>query len=219
MEHNRRNILACIRPMPSGRLLDLGCDDGQWTLQLGKRLGSHDLHGVDLVEERLHLARQSGIQTHRADLGGVLPHETECFDVVHANQVIEHVSNVDTFLAEAHRVLKPGWLVVMSTENASSWANVFAIAFGWQMFSLTNLSARASGIGNPLALHRGEVPKFSTWTHKVIFSYSGLREFFQLYDFRRVRLFGAGYFPLPSILGELDARHAHFLTVQAWKPR
>lgn len=52
--------------------------------------------------------------------------------------MIEHVSNVDLFVSEVFRVLKKGGHAVISTENGSSWHNVFAAAMGWQIFSLTN---------------------------------------------------------------------------------
>jgi hypothetical protein len=80
------------------------------------------------------------------------------------------------------------------------------------------MSTLRSGIGNPLALLRNETPVFATWTHKVIFNYRGLREFFQIHGFDQLRILGAGYYPLPSFFGRLDPRHAHFITIAGRKP-
>jgi hypothetical protein len=57
-------------------------------------------------------------------------------------------------------------------DGQRSW-NIFAAAMGWQIFSLTNVSAMSSGVGNPLALHHGHRRALASWTHKAIFNYRG----------------------------------------------
>jgi ubiquinone/menaquinone biosynthesis C-methylase UbiE len=131
--------------------------------------------------------------------------------------VIEHVSNVDLFVSEVFRVLKKGGHAVISTENGSSWHNVFAAAMGWQIFSLTNVSGLKAGLGNPFAIQRGGTPFTGTWTHKTIFNYRGLIEMFETHGFSKVTVAGAGYFPLPALLGRIDPRHSAFITVFAEK--
>jgi 2-polyprenyl-3-methyl-5-hydroxy-6-metoxy-1,4-benzoquinol methylase len=163
-------------------------------------------------------SEKKGLATIKQNLDEKFQLDDQSIDVVHANQVIEHVGNIDNFATEIFRVLKPGGQAVISTENASSWCNVFAVALGWQMFSLTNLSSKHSGIGNPMAIHRNESVELSSWTHKTIFSHRGLIEFFEAHGFIVDDIAGAGYFPLPSYLGRIDVRHAHFLTVLLSKP-
>lgn len=218
MDLNRRNILKSCPRHRADTLLDLGCDDGAWTLEVAKAAHATSVTGIEIVRHRADAAQAKGIQVMVTDLANPLPLSTACFDIVHANQVIEHVPNIDLFAAEIFRVLRPGGMAIISTENASSWHNVLSVALGWQMFSLTNLSGRRLGIGNPLALHRGETDHFQTWTHKVIFSYRGLIEFFQAHGFLVQQILGAGYYPFPAWVGQVDVRHAHFLTIQATKP-
>lgn len=215
---NRQNILRCVPQLPGGRLLDLGCDEGAWSLKVSEKMRAGSIQGIEIVEARALQARQKGIEVEVGDLAVHLPFSSEEFDLVHANQVIEHVPDVDLFTSEIYRVLKPGGLAIVSTENASSWHNVAAAALGWQIFSLTNVSERRLGIGNPLALHRGEANHLKSWTHKVIFSHRGLKEFFSSHGFECLDILGAGYYPLPARLGRLDSRHAHFLTLAAKKP-
>lgn len=215
---NKGNILRCI-PVISldSKLLDLGCDDGEWAMRLASKAGVSNIYGVEIVAHRAEQARTHGIQVEIANLEEGVPFPKEMFDVVHANQVIEHVGDIDRFAQEIFRVLKPGGTAVISTENGSSWHNVFAAAMGWQMFSLTNFSGLTSGIGNPLALHRGEAVELKSWTHKTIFNYRGLKEFFQVHGFKNVKILGAGYYPFPSFFGLLDPRHAAFITLVAEK--
>jgi len=214
---NRQNILDLCCFDNHAKVIDLGCDDGAWTSRLGQQIGSTDLFGVEIVPERANMASKRGVSVVTHDLALDLPFEADSFDVVHANQVIEHVPYIDRFAAEIFRVLKPGGYAVISTENASSWHNVFSLIMGWQMFSLTNLSTMRLGLGNPLALHRGEKDHLGSWTHKTIFSYCGLIDFLEAHGFRSVKVKGAGYYPLPSWVGKLDPRHSHFITAICYK--
>ena len=52
------------------------------------------------------------------------------FDVVHANQVIEHVFDLDRFVSEIKRVLAPGGRAIICTENIASWHSVAALFLG-----------------------------------------------------------------------------------------
>ena len=221
-EMNRMNLIALTRQAARQnglkKLLDLGCDDGVWTRRLADAVGAGEIHGVEVVAEQAKKAEANGVRVYAIDLNRPLtgiPSDT--FDLVHANQVIEHVSNVDLFVSEVFRVLKKGGHAVISTENGSSWHNVFAAAMGWQIFSLTNVSGLKAGLGNPFAIQRGGTPFTGTWTHKTIFNYRGLIEMFETHGFSKVTVAGAGYFPLPALLGRIDPRHSAFITVFAEK--
>lgn len=219
---NRRNILELVgesRP-PEGntRLLDLGCDDGSWTRELGHRCGANELHGVEIVPSAATQAANRGIVVHQLDLNEEIDLPEESFDLIHANQVIEHVTNVDTFVSQIFRLLRPGGYAVVSTENGSSWHNIGAAILGWQVFSSTNISGKIAGLGNPLAIHRKGQAFSATWTHKTILNYLGLIELFEVHGFETLKVTGAGYYPLPATLGRIDVRHCHFITLHARKP-
>ena len=116
-------------------------------------------------------------------------------------------------------MLKPGGRAITSTENLASWHNIAALAFGWQPFSLTNVSSTRLEIGNPLAIHRGENADRRTWQHVRVFAYRGFREAFEAHDFSVETIVGTGYYPLPHQLGRIDKRHAAFLTIAATRVR
>lgn len=215
--HNERNILGLLSPNPKAKLLDLGCDDGQWSLRLGQNLQTNKVYGVEMARHRLAVATAAGVDATFGDLNQSWPFANESFDVVHSSFVIEHVNDIDHFVAEAFRILKPGGYLVTSTENGSSWHNIFAAILGWQTFSLSCCSIKVKGLGNPLALHRGEADVQVGHTHKVIFNYRGFKEIFEVHGFKNVELAGAGYYPLPSWFGAMDPRHSHFITAKAYK--
>lgn len=52
---------------------------------------------------------------------GIIPFPDESFDFVVNNQVLEHVEDIDSVLAEIHRVLKPGGQVLSLFPDKSVW--------------------------------------------------------------------------------------------------
>jgi SAM-dependent methyltransferase len=197
-------------------MLDLGCDDGELTLRLAAAAGARRTVGVEMVPDRADLAAVRGIDVHVADLNDSIPLEDASVDLVVSNQVIEHLADTDRFVQEIHRVLRVGGTAVVSTENLASWHNIGALLFGWQPFSLTNVSSRSGGLGNPIAVHRG-ASFAKAWEHLRVFAYRGLRELFELHGFAVQEVLGAGYYPLPASVGRRLPRHAAFLTVVARK--
>ena len=98
-----------------GRLavLDLGCGDGTVLEQLLDF--GHDLYGCDLpaVGEALkgrlapRLGAEFGHRLRYVEDGRTVPFEDRFFDAVYANQVFEHVRDLDAMMAECARVLRP----------------------------------------------------------------------------------------------------------------
>jgi len=140
-------------------------------------------------------------------------------DLVSANQIIEHLVNVDRFASEIYRVLKPNGYLILSTENLSSWHNIFALILGWQAFS--QHISQIKNIGNPFRLSNWEdIPAY--YTHVKIFTPKGLKDLFKTHNFQIIDFFGASYYPFPpplsSILGKIDPRHSPFIGIKARKP-
>jgi SAM-dependent methyltransferase len=221
----RRSILNIVAAAAPEALLDLGCHDGSWTLRLVEAAGSRlrRTSGVEIVEEARREAERRGIDATTADVNERLPYEDDSFDLVHANQVIEHVRDLDTFVSEIRRVLRSGGRAVICTENLASWHNVAALMLGFMPFSLTNISQRGA-IGNPFNIAGTPASELdASWFHTRVLTGVGLSHLFELHGLPVVERFAAGYHPLPSALADaaarLDFRHAAFIGVVAQKPR
>lgn len=214
-EYNKKNILSLLKSEHGLKLCDLGCDDGKWTIELVKTIKAKEIFGIEIVKKQAEKAMRLGVKVKIADLNNSLPFEDNFFDVVHANQVIEHLCDTDRFITEIYRILKIGGVAIISTENIASWHNIFALLFGWQPFSSANISSKS--IGNPLAIWRGQESDKLSWQHHRIFSYKGLKEVFENKGFVVEKILGAGYHPLPAFFGNLDKRHSHFITIKARK--
>ena len=216
----RERLLESLRPDPGAVLLDVGCDDGAWTEKLRQILGipARQVRGLEIVPERAELAHARGFDVRTGDLDGPWPFGDGSVDVVPANQVIEHVRRLDHFVAEIRRVLVSNGRALVCTENLASWHNVASLALGYQPFSLSNIS-NLRPIGNPFALHAGEVPAGESWQHLHVLSLTALVDLFRAHGFAIETSWGAGYHPLPQRvargLARLDPRHAHFIAVVA----
>lgn len=221
------NIFSSLEENSSAILLDCGCDEGDFTMEVTKQIKAKKVYGIDIIKERYIKAEEKDVIVKCGNLNEPFAFESEMFDVLHANQVIEHLWNLDGFIEEVRRVLKPGGYAVISTENLASWHNIFSLLLGFQPFSSTNIS-NLKTIGNPFALHiysrRKEARReMGSFAHLAVLSYRGLKELFEAHNFTVEKILGAGYYPLPKyfsqILAKIDKRHSAFLTIKVRKGR
>jgi SAM-dependent methyltransferase len=216
VENMRAQMALAATPR---EVLDLGCGDGRVTQELVAGLDGARVRGVEGYAPLREAAAARGLEVVAGDLDGALPFADDSIDLVVSNQVIEHLADTDVFVAEIRRVLRPGGIAVVSTENMASWHNVGALMLGFQAFSASNYSNRRYPLGNPLALHAGEnVTLPDGMLHRRIFTTRALRELLAAHGFELVGVRGSGYHPLPPRLGRLDPGHAHFITIAARKP-
>lgn len=222
-ERNRKNILALIRSieMPlnilGGKLLDIGCDDGEFSVAMAKAAVTTNLYGVEIVAPQAAIARDRGLIVNEADLEKSLPYEDGFFDLIVANQVIEHIYNMELFVCEIKRVLRRGGFAIISTENLASWHNICALVLGWQPFSVTNFLPGRS-LGNPLSLYKARVDEVPvSWCHDKVLAYGALKDLFNEAEFKIIKIIGSGYYPFPAFFGEIDVRHSHWITFMLQK--
>ena len=97
------------------RVLDLGCRSGALTRHL---LDGNEVVGVDVDPTALAKAAALGIEPVAANVEEPLPFEDESFDAVVAGELLEHLKFPDSLVVEAHRVLRPGGVLVGSVPNA-----------------------------------------------------------------------------------------------------
>jgi len=102
---------------PHMRVLDVGCGPGTITADLASLVPSGEVVGIDaaadvLAEARAEASRR-GLENVRFETGDVyrLAFPDGAFDVVHAHQVLQHLSDPVAALGEMRRVCRPGGVV------------------------------------------------------------------------------------------------------------
>lgn len=114
---------------PGMRVLDVGCGPGTITLDLAEAVAPGTVVGVENVEPPLVAARQEaerrGDSSTRFEVADAfaLPYDDASFDVVHAHQVLQHVTDPVAVLREMARVCTPGgWVAARDADYAAmSW--------------------------------------------------------------------------------------------------
>ena len=118
---------------PHARVLDLGCGNGISARLLNQ--ADFDVVGTDISPLFLKEARAWENPRLRYQVCDVmeLPFESESFNVICSNELIEHLPDVETALTEMMRVVRKGGRIVLSGPNLCSplipaldWLNLMA---------------------------------------------------------------------------------------------
>lgn len=144
MKKRMKHILPASK---EAQIIDLACGAGHFLYFLQQEGYSHT-QGIDLSTEMLEVAGKMGIvNLKRADMYDFLPGNKDTFDVIIANDVIEHLTKEETIqlLDLVYESLKPGGMVIISTINAMSLfgygtlQNEFTHVTGYTPMSLTQV--------------------------------------------------------------------------------
>ena len=91
------------------RILDVGCGDGTYTVELHDRGRPRLLHGIDPAAAAIGAARQkAGSRAIEFRVGSAydLPYGVDSFDIAHLRGVLHHLDRPVDALREALRVAK-----------------------------------------------------------------------------------------------------------------
>ena len=216
---NKYQLLSLLEVNSQAKVLDIGCGDGSFTRMIADRSGSSHILGMEINQE---LARQAYEINHIdaviADASKKLPFSDRTFDLVVANQLIEHLSDTDMFVKEVYRILRGGGICICSTMNLASFHNIVALALGYQPFT-SHVSDEAD-CGTLVSLRpRNSNPHYGE-KHRRAFTTPALKELFELHSFRCESLVGFGSYPLPLAIGRYFrlARYSTHLTIKVSKP-
>ena len=123
-ENSAGYLLAHLRPGLD--LLDVGCGPGTITLDLAARVAPGRVRGVDVSADVIEQARASadGRAEFAVDDAYHLDLPDASFDVVHAHQVLQHLTDPVAAAAEWRRVLRPGGLLAVRDSDYAGffWA-------------------------------------------------------------------------------------------------
>ena len=136
-------------------LLDVGCGPATITADLAERVAPGRVVGLDAASGALEAARATlaerdlpaGVELTDGDVMS-LPFDDGTFDVAHAHQVLQHLSDPVGALAEMRRVTRPGGIVAVrdAVYSAMTWFPEPAGMEQWR--SVYTATARTNG-GEP----------------------------------------------------------------------
>lgn len=127
-----RPILGALQEASAGRVLDLGCGNGEMTSVISA--AGYDVMGVEPSSDGVASARQAYPQF-RFELGSgyddLLAHYG-AFDAIVSAEVIEHLYSPDNLVKRAREALNPGGHLILTTPYHGYLKNLaISLAGGW----------------------------------------------------------------------------------------
>lgn len=223
-----------MAPNPRAVLVDCGCNNGDYSLNLAQTLRTSRIYGLEVNHELARTAEANGVKVIRADVNDAIPLTTDSVDVLTAFNVIEHLVETQRFIGEIYRVLRPGGYTIINTPNLASWHNVVALVLGIQPFSGPNIDSmtesevpivrrmhrRAYDLPEDVEFLASEEPE--RHRHIVVVAFRSLLKVLKRAGFAIETAVGYGYYPLPAplawVASRIDPWHAHHMVIKARKP-
>lgn len=130
------------------RYLELGCGTGFVLSAIERRFSTWSIVGSEALASGLDRTRE---RVQRAELRQLdardLPYEGE-FDVVGAYDVLEHIAEDEASLAQIHKALKPGGLVVLTVpQHMLLWGPADEYAHHVRRYASRDLEAKLVAAG------------------------------------------------------------------------
>jgi SAM-dependent methyltransferase len=139
-------------------VLDLGCGHGTDLFNVQEGIiqktqidpGLVLLSGVENYPPYILELIEKGVEVHSLDVEhDPYPGSDGSWDILIANQVLEHTKEIFWIMAEAARILKPGGEFLVGVPNMASLHNRLLLLFGRQPTCIQSLSAHVRGFTLP----------------------------------------------------------------------
>lgn len=111
-------------------MLDIGCGGGLLSeplARLGATVTGADASATNIEVAKIHAETSDLTIDYRATTAEAIAANGETFDVVLAMEIVEHVADVNLFLTECARMVKPGGLLFVATLNRTPKSFALAI--------------------------------------------------------------------------------------------
>ena len=172
----------CQKVGDQPKLLDVGLGRGHDLNNIQALTDkSLNLHGIESYAPYIKSAEDRGFTVACIDIERErFPYPDATFDLVVANQVLEHVKEIFFITAEIARILKPQGKFIIGVPNLASLHNRIALLFGQQPTTIEVLG-----------------PHVRSYTRASFTRFLETNSYFKVIDFK-----GANFYPFPPALSK-----------------
>ncbi|MBU0625342.1 methyltransferase domain-containing protein [Patescibacteria group bacterium] len=161
--HREKQSLRLLIPKLKDHqtVLDAGCGEGFFLQQLSIIRPKLRLYGIDSSDYQIEEAKKNvpSATFSKCNLEQEINYEDNSFDIIIAEEIIEHLVNPDGFLAEVNRVLKKNGFLLLSTPNFCAWFNRLLFILGMQpLFYESSTKSKLVGSGWLKRFKNGSTP-------------------------------------------------------------
>jgi SAM-dependent methyltransferase len=204
MKNNNNNIIELLNELnlfsKKLSILDLGPGDGTFTSEFTKIFyNCNTVYGVEIDKKFRSLKKLKNnkiLKIFNLDLTKIKSLPKKKFDIILANQVIEHCAEQDLFFECLDHFSHQNTWIIISTENSSSIHNILPLFFGYQMFALTSFSKKGI-FGNPMSLYKSSKTKFG---HRFIHSPQSFKDLANAYNYQIEKARGSGFLTFLNVI-------------------
>lgn len=133
-------------------ILDIGCGSGGDLLIIKNCLDDkkYELFGIETDQNNIEKATHQGIAVLNVNIeSDTIPAPDASFDIMIANQIMEHTKEIFWIFSEISRVLKSGGLLIVGIPNLASLHNRLLLLVGQQPTTIRLLGPHVRGITKP----------------------------------------------------------------------
>ncbi|MDH5716431.1 MAG: class I SAM-dependent methyltransferase [Spirochaetia bacterium] len=212
---NRDVIIKLLKPH-KGKILEIG-PGYQPILQSLRHINDKDKYVLEFAGVAEH-CKNLGYKCYEQDVRVKWKIKSNSFDIIVSNQCLEHIYNTDHFIQEAHRVLKPNGIFLVSVPNQGALAFIFLMLLTINP-PMNCVSDLYYSLGNPLSKYKGQKREAPGQTHLRLFMPRAMNELLFLHGFKVIKNHG-GSWGIPLIgrfLGSIFPYYGLYTTVLSKK--
>jgi len=167
------------------KILDIGCGTGIDILNIKQSVKNCELSGVETYPIYIKGLKERGVNVVSLNIEcEQLPFSDASFDVIIANQILEHTKEIFWIVSEVERILKPGGEFIIGVPNIAAFHNRVLLLLGRQPACIKTVSAHVRG-----------------FTKQGMIEFVGSGGFFKLLNYK-----GSNFYPFSSIISKVLAK-------------
>jgi SAM-dependent methyltransferase len=136
------------------KILELGCGTGTFLEKMAEK--GAICHGLELSSEAIEFCKKKNLQVENELIEAHAEKNLEKYDVVCCFQVLEHVTEIKSFIEHSLKVLKPGGLFIAAVPHNNPYI------FRYDKYYTLNLPPHHAGLWDKPAFQN--LPKFFSMT-------------------------------------------------------